>query len=196
VYYNLKLIPVHQWTHREFDGFDPWAGNRPVQWSLVAYRMVAKSFADAVPIAKPTVPSTSNDVPKHLAIGIFARAHNRYRVLPLALQDLWRAGKVRDVDLPGLLHRIEGPLHVSDYPPGRLPIGTRLYGFLCSGVALLGLAGLTVKDGDVRWVAFWTVTFTIPIAILCFGVTLYWQRRRRQLADTWLAMLQGIEPAG
>ena len=123
MYYRINLIPVHQWTHREFDGVDPWAGGRPVRCSLVVYRIVPESFVNSTPIAKQTVPPGGNDIPKNLAAGIFARAHNRYRVFPLALQDLWRAGQVRDQDLPGLLHRIEQSLYISDYPPGRFPVG-------------------------------------------------------------------------
>jgi hypothetical protein len=114
-------IPVHQWTHREFDGVDPWANNQPVRWSVVVYRMVSEMIANvALPATKQTVRAESNEVPKKFAIGIFAKAHNRYRVLPLVLQDLWRAGKVRDEDLPWLLNKIEQRLWRRDYPPNPL----------------------------------------------------------------------------
>ena len=117
---SMNLVPVHQWTHRKFDGVDPWENNQPVQWSVVVYRMVSDSLVLATPVAKQTVPAESNDVPKQLAVGIFSEAHNRYRVLPQVVQDLWRARQVRDEDLPWLLHRIEEPLRLNDYPPSRL----------------------------------------------------------------------------
>jgi len=121
---SLNLVPVHQWTHRQFNGFDPWAGNAPVRWSVVAYVLASETFAKVTPSAKQKVPSESNDIPKKYQVGIFAEAHNRYRVLPLALQEMWRKREVRDEDLPWLLHRIEEPLRRSDYPPS--PIQTLL----------------------------------------------------------------------
>ena len=113
---SLNPVPVHQWTHRQFNGFDPWAGNAPVRWSVVAYVLTAETFARVTPAAKQKVPSESNDIPKRYQVGIFAEAHNRYRVLPLAVQEMWRKREVRDEDLPWLLHRIEEPLKRSDYP--------------------------------------------------------------------------------
>ena len=136
---NLNFVPVHRWTHREFDGVDPWANNQPVRWSVVVYTMITKAFANIVSAAKQTVPAESNDVPRKFAIGIFAKAHNRYRVLPLALQDLWRAGKVRDEDLPWLLNKIEQPLRRSDYPPNRVSLLTLLYAIIFGLFAAVGL---------------------------------------------------------
>ena len=41
---NFNRVPVRQWKHREFDGVDPWAENRPVRWSIVTFRMVFASL--------------------------------------------------------------------------------------------------------------------------------------------------------
>src|SRR5262245_4095392 len=110
-------VPVYQWTHREFDGVDPWANNQPVRWRVVVYcmipeesvgapnidRLLSEEDLGAPPAAEQLVPAESNDVPTKfplsatgdtIAVGIFSQVHNRYRVLPLALQDMWRARQV------------------------------------------------------------------------------------------------------
>ena len=127
----LKYFPVLQWTHRQFDGVDPWADNQPVRWSVVVYRMVEEASVGAPvldpPASEQLVPAESNDVPKKFAVGIFAQAQNRYRVLPLALQELWRARQVRDEDLPWLLNRIEQPLRRNDYSPNKVRLVMLLF---------------------------------------------------------------------
>jgi len=137
---SLNLVPVHQWTHRQFDGFDPWAGNRPVRWSVVTYRLTSETFASITPRAKQAVPSESNDIPKKFSVGIFAEAHNRYRVLPLALQEMWRKREVRDEDLPWLLYRVEQPLRRNDYPPTPLQTLMLVYTILFGVFAALAFA--------------------------------------------------------
>lgn len=193
--YDIRIIPVHQWTHREFIGVDPWANNRPVKWSVVVYRMLAASFVASTPIAQQSVPADSNDIPKKFAIGIFSKEHNRYRVLPLALQDMWRAGQVRDQDLPWLLHQVEQPLRISDYPPGRLPMVAKMYTILCAVLTLLAFFGYASSraHSDVGSVAFGTAVVLAPLTVLSFLTHLFWQQRRKQLAETWLRILQGID---
>ena len=105
----IKYFPVYQWTHREFDGVDPWANNQPVRWRVIVYRMIEEASVGAPivyeesvgapPAAEQMAPAESNDVPKKFAVGIFAQVHNRYRVLPLALQDMWRARQVRGTSI-------------------------------------------------------------------------------------------------
>ena len=41
---SLNMVPVPQWTHRHIDVVGPWAGNRPVRWSIVVYKLLSGTF--------------------------------------------------------------------------------------------------------------------------------------------------------
>jgi hypothetical protein len=99
--------------------------------------MVGESFLNAAPAAKQSVPSESNQLPRLLSASIFARAHNRYRVLPLGLQTVWREGRVADQDLPWLRHSVEERLWISDYPPARISLALKMACAGCAGLAFL-----------------------------------------------------------
>lgn len=189
---SLNFVPVYQWTHREFDGVDPWAGNRPVRWSVVVYQILSETFANANPPAPQTVAAHSTAIPKKFVIGIFNGAHNRYRILPLALQDLWRAGQVRDQDLPGFLYQIEQPLRRTDYPGGMmrkmLLTYAILFGVIAAGLLTLNMAS-PHEAGNFQSLGGVTLS-VLPVALLCFAGYMYWHRRRRQQAQLWLTALQ------
>ncbi len=175
---SLIRVPVYQWTHREFDGTDPWAGERPVRWSVVAYRMIGETFVNGASPSAQAVPSESNAVPGKFAMGVFARASGRYRVFPNALQDLWRAGRIQDEDIPWLLHRIEQPLRRSDYPSGTLPLVMLVLGISC-GVFALPAMGIS-----------WSFGMTLAVlAAVCLASKLFWRSRRRAQAEQWAALV-------
>lgn len=177
---SLNVVPVHQWTHRQFNGVDPWAGNgQAVIWSLVVYRMLSESFIDTTPVAQPAVGPESNAIPANLSVGIYARAHNRYRVLPLALQDLFRSGEVRDYEIPWLLRQVEERLLLCDYPPGNVTLLMLVYGI---GLGLFAVLSLMV---NLLGMAFALIT----LAALCLGIFLWLNQRRSRLAREWRALL-------
>jgi hypothetical protein len=179
MYVSLNRVPVYQWTHREFDGTDPWAEDRPVRWSVVAYRMLSETFVAGASPAAQVVPSESNAVPGKFAMGIFARVSGRYRVFPNALQDLWRAGRVPDDDIPWLLHQIEQPLRRSDYPSGTLPL---VMLFLGIAFAVFALPGVWISPG-------FGMTLVL-LAVVCLGSHAFWRSRRRAQAAQWAALMQ------
>lgn len=182
---RLNPVPVFQWTHREFTAGDPWAADRPVQWSVVVYRMLAESVVAQTRCATRSVPVESNDVPRKFAVGVYARAHNRYRVLPLALQDAWRSGEIRDRDLPWLLHRIEGPLRISDYPPGLLSrvlaAYTLIFGIVAVGAQLLG--------------QLWFAGVAALTCCLFVAAWMFWRQRRERFRDEWIRQVKLREDA-
>jgi hypothetical protein len=186
---SLNLVPVYQWTHREFDGQDPWSQGQTVRWSVVVYRMVGESFLNAAPAAKQSVPSGSKQVPRPFVIGIFARAHNRYRVLPLALQNLWREGQVPDDDLPWLLHRVEQELWISDYPPARTSVALIVACLTCAALAYLCFSGAFQPLHLNQGLLLASFVFA-GVSLLCLGLHFYLRQRRRQLERTWLRILQ------
>jgi len=188
---SLNLLPVYQWTHREFNGEDPWAGGRPVTWSVVVYRMVGETFINAAPAAKQSVPSTSNRLPRMCVVGIFARTHNRYRILPLALQDLWREGKVADQDLPRLLHRVEGPLRISDYPPARFSMVLKAGTVAFAALSWFSCGG-AFRDPNVNESLLVTTAVCASLSCFCFAADWYGRARRKRFARTWLRMIQDV----
>jgi hypothetical protein len=152
MYFNASTVPVCQWRHREFDGVDPWANNEPIKWAVNVYAYVPTLYANGPVTEKRTVPPESNDVPPKFAVGIYAPAHNRYRILPNALQDLWRAGMVRDQDLARLLYEKEMGLRRSDYPnawpPSLIALCAILFGIFA--VIALGLWSLGPRTSRMR----------------------------------------------
>ncbi len=175
---RFNQVPVYQWTHNEFSAPDPWADDKIVAWSVVVYQLVGESFIGQTPkVPRPASPQRKS-IPTKCVIGIYARAHQRYRILPLALQDLWRDGQVDDQDLPKLLYYIEEPLRITDYPPGQLARVMRIY-----SIVFLVLTPLAGAAGS------WAVLIMATLAATCFGVDHYWRSRRRRLAARWLGML-------
>ncbi len=132
----LTRVPVRQWIHREFEGVDPWAANRPVRWSIVTFRMVPKSMLAVAACDAQTVPSETNDIPKKYAIGICQGVKGRYRILPKALAAAWRGGQVQDPDLARLLYESEAALRSQDDQPGPLTGRGRVHAILLGAIAL------------------------------------------------------------
>jgi hypothetical protein len=186
---SLNLVPVYQWTHREFIGPDPWADGQPVEWSVVVYRMVGQSFLNAAPAARRSVSSESNLLPRPLVVGIFARAHNRYRILPLALQQLWRDGRVADRDLPWLLHTVEDKLWITDYPPARAALALKLACVACAGIAFLCFSGAFRSLELNQNLLLASLIFT-GLTIVCLSSDFYLTHRRGQLGRSWIRMLE------
>ena len=190
---DLSTFPVFQWKHREFTSVDPWADGRAATWELHVYKMTQGSWMTVMPATGQLVPSKSNYVPRQLAIGIFNPGNHRYRILPRALQDLWRSGKIPDEDLPGMLYKIEDPLYLSDYPPGRMPLLMKRYAIFFGLLVLLGMAVRSYHpyQSDLGWVGFWTAASLLPLATLCLLTYLSLQVRGKLLARRWLAMAEG-----
>jgi hypothetical protein len=186
---SLNLVPVYQWTHREFIGPDLWAGGQPVKWSVVVYRMVGESFLNAARAAKQSVPSESNQLPMFMVVGIFARAHNRYRVLPLALQKLWRDGRVADQDLPWLLHSVEEALWITDYPPARVSLALKMACLGCTGIAFLCFSGAFNPRALNQSLLLASFVFA-GMSASCLAWDFYLNHRQWQLGHRWIRMLE------
>jgi len=182
---KFNPVPVYQWTHAEFSGPDPWSNesnDQFVKWSVVVYQILPESFVAQTPVMKRPASSERKSIPKKCAIGIYSREHNRYRVLPLALQDLWRAGKVEDRDLPRLLQLIEEPLRITDYPPGQMARAMKIYSFACPVIALLAfMTHLYAAAGVLA-----------AMAAICFGVAQFWRQRRQRFAEQWLRLIASV----
>ena len=134
---NFNRVPVRQWKHREFNGFDPWAANQPVRWSIVTFRLVPESMVQSAACDQQSVSSDSNDIPKKYAIGVYAEVSGRYRILPRGLAAAWRANQVQDRDLTRLLYEGEESLRRKNDQPGPLAGGALLNAILVGVTALL-----------------------------------------------------------
>jgi hypothetical protein len=158
--------PVIQWVHREFDAPDPWqAPGTTVRWRLLVCLLLGDRFADRPPAARTAGPE-SNAVPKNFVLVIATDSHQRYRILPLALQDLWRAGKVQDRDLPRLLHGMEGNLVRWDYPDAIVPFLLWIMRQMCAVMAVLFLGVCLwhmLHGGHVRKYAEWDQWLNQPM---------------------------------
>ncbi|NWF84668.1 MAG: hypothetical protein HXY18_12655 [Bryobacteraceae bacterium] len=141
---SLRMVPVRQWVHRTFEAADPWEGGRLASWNLVVYRLVSASFAHLATPEAPAVAAGSNAIPPGLAVGIETPERDRHRILPRALQNLWRAGKVGDRDLPWLINRVETNLRRGDYPGSLMPQLAPIYMIVFGLIAAILLAAYVV----------------------------------------------------
>ena len=141
---NFSRVAVRQWKHREFNGFDPWAANRPVRWSIVTFRRPPVSMVAQTVCDPQCVPSESNDIPKKYAIGIYSEASGRYRIFPRSLAAAWRARQVIDQDLPRLLYEREEPKRRRNDHPGP-PAGRELVNPILVGLAALGMLSYYIR---------------------------------------------------
>lgn len=116
---DLGWEPVVRETYQEFDGPDPWQDGRPTRWRVFGCQMRTTTV-------RPPYPPGKN--PLHAVfVGIDSQAHGRYRVLPLALQDLWQEGALCGPELPELLFGREKRLWLIDYPPPNTDSVMRLW---------------------------------------------------------------------
>lgn len=116
---DLGWQPVVRETYLEFDGPDPWQNGKPTRWRVFGCQMQTTTV-------HPPYPPGKN--PLHAVfVGIDSPTHGRYRVLPLALQDLWKEGALRGPELPELLFGWEERLWLIDYPPPNTDLVMRLW---------------------------------------------------------------------
>ena len=91
--------------------------------------------------------------------------------------------------LPWLLHRVEGPLRISDYPPARLAMVLKLLCLACAALAYLCCQG-TFHGPQVNQSFLLSTMLFTGLSILCAGADVYWRVRRNQQEREWLRILQ------
>ena len=66
---SLNMVPVPQWTHREFQAPDPWAQDLPTRWQLVVCRLVSETFAATAAARAPRQPpSEGRKLPRSVSL--------------------------------------------------------------------------------------------------------------------------------
>jgi hypothetical protein len=109
---DMNFRPLHREVYLNFAGPDPWENDCHTTWYVNGYQMETASI-------KPPYPPGPN-ANQAVFVGIESDDHGRYRMLPMALQVLWREGVLRGPELPALLYATEENLTISDY--GRLHV--------------------------------------------------------------------------
>ena len=198
----LRSTPVPQWTHRRFSANNPWEGDKPAEWNVVVCRMRSDATYSVGrgKLAQQTIPATSNDVPPKLAVGIEARTvihtplDRKIRILPNALQDLWRAGRVWDEDLPWLLNRLEKQLRKRDFPTSTYTSIVRymLLTMAAMAVVIFALMAMFGEPSEIPEKLRPVVDLVMCAAVVLpsIGYRAFLRRRRGRLTEQCLAMLQ------
>jgi len=181
---DLNFRPLHRESYLNFTGPDPWENESQTTWYVNGYQMETASV-------KPSYPPGSN-ANQAVFVGIESRDHGRYRILPMALQVLWREGVLRGPELPALLHATEENLTISDYPPPFKDLYLRMLSITFAALALLttGIAVWT-KMNEPRYfdVLPFAVIFFIVLALLPAGMLVCHRIRRRRLTSRFRALI-------
>jgi hypothetical protein len=183
---DLNFRPVPREEYLSFAGADPWENNDHTTWFLKGYQMETASV-------KPPYPPGTN-ANQAVFVGIETRDHGRYRILPMALQDLWREGVLRGPELPALLHATEGKLTISDYPPPFMDLYLRLLSITFAAFALLstGVAVWTkINDPYYFYDVLPAVIFFCVAALLPTGILIRQRIRRRRLTSQYRTLVTG-----
>jgi len=176
---DLNFRPLHREAYLNFTGPDPWENESQTTWHVNGYQMETASV-------KPPYPPGTN-ANQAVFVGIESRDHGRYRILPMALQVLWREGVLRGPELPALLHATEENLTISDYPPPFKDLYLRLLSIAFAALALLA-AGLAVwmKINDPYYFVDVLTAGVIPMIVLTLlptGMLIHHRVRRRRLTS-------------
>jgi hypothetical protein len=183
---DLNFRPVPREEYLSFAGADPWEHNNHTTWLLKGYQMETASV-------KPPYPPGTN-ANQAVFVGIESPDHGRYRILPMALQVLWREGVLRGPELPALLHATEENLTISDYPPPFKDLYLRLLSITFAALALLttGIAVWTkINEPRYFYVLPFAVIFFIVVAALPAGMLICHRIRRRRLTSRYRTLITG-----
>ena len=120
-------MPIKLRELSRFDAADPWRGGRPTGWTITLFRMVPRPLAVSaswkVAGQPPEARGRKGDpgpqgraLARDESVGLEA-PDGRYRMLPRALFDRWRAGGVDLTILPTVLNQLEPRLKLVDFRP-------------------------------------------------------------------------------
>jgi len=143
---RLTWFPHYDTTYGTFDGPDPWANGRNTTWNINLYhlgRAWGQNDKSYTRVQRP------ENLPAMGTIGIGTAGAESYHMLPVFLCEMWVQGRVKDEDLPALIHQIEGPLKLRHYASWwRFMLNGLRWAFAISGilVAAVGIVILSLSD--------------------------------------------------
>ncbi len=148
--FSLTWHPGYLTTYAQFMAPDPWRSVEGESWSVDQFGMNLSVHKPFNLSARPRGRHSNG-----LAIGVTS-SDGRYHMLPVFLADAWVQGSVPDEMLPGILHRIEGPLQLRHYVSApRMFLRILSAAFMGGGALVALIAGLLFMNGrpDMGWVA-------------------------------------------
>lgn len=157
--FSLGMETVPQWTVRSFEAADPWSskgdGCARSVWHIAACIVTSRTFAEKAraAAAKRQAPTNSH-LPRAYAVALVNSSNGLFRLVPTALERLWRAGAVTDAELPSLLHHGESALARADYRPDLGSMVAHVIGALSLFVVVGALLALTLGPAAERRIAF------------------------------------------
>jgi hypothetical protein len=188
---NMDFRPSLREVYQSFSGPDPWEHDRPTTWSLNGYQMETSSMKPRYPPGRISTQA--------VFVGIESGDHGRYRILPMALQDLWHEGVLRGPELPALLHAIEQDLRISDYPPPFKELYLKILSIACAALALLAAGVATWTELYEPFYFFDLLTAgVLPMTALTLppaGLLISCRLRRRRLASRYRTLLARAMPS-
>jgi hypothetical protein len=182
---------IFRQTLAEFDGPDPWDGNRPIRWMLVLYQM-----GHAVkPIEREYTPAElKQGLPPAHVLGLFSRATNRCVLMPHSLTKHWQENRVTTEMLPGLLRKAE-VARFADFEWIPVEMHHRTGGIVTLSLGVTLMIGVAVLLLMNRLEPAIMCGF-LGVMMLCFSVMMFcmewWAKRKRtRNSEQWLRLAQG-----
>jgi len=178
---SVTQYPFYITTFTTFSAADPWSGGRFTQWSIDNFIMNGGLIGTGEQIEsyrEELRTQTLGQSPSG-TIGITSE-DGAYHILPVFMGELWCQQRIKNEDLPALLHRIESPLLLRYYESFRRSVLQMLgwgFGVLAMLCLLVGILILTLTSkSDVGELVFY-----YAVVFLCLGpIQLFLMRRNEK----------------
>ncbi len=186
MYADLSFVPIAREKIMQFQAPDPWADGVPAVWNVVLYQFQTRTV-------HPDYPPRGRHPLKQAYVGIHRAAHNRYRILPLGMQELWKENRLPPGEIPGLLRQIEEKLPIGAYPPAFAAMYFKLVSIMFTVLTLvvLGFYAWFESSGAAQEsAAFLYVSIAMALITSIFLLLMRNNRaRNRRVREQALALL-------
>lgn len=172
MYVKITTLPMRTATLRSFTSSHPWTGEPEVTWQLALYLMVqeGQAFPGSGAVRRAIARNAKHGLPPTRALrgnellGLLYQ--DRFHLVPRALMRLWAAGRVRDEDLPTLVHDLATTLRRMDYPSRDSGRTLAFFGLFFVAAAIAALIATRAMDN-----AYWSASL-FPLAPFCGVIAL------------------------
>jgi hypothetical protein len=182
---DIDFQPLLREEYSTFTGPDPWGNDCHTTWQVNGYQMQSASVTPPYPPGKISTQA--------VFVGITSECRWRYRILPMALQDLWREGVLRGPELPALLYATEEGLRLSDYPPPFKDLYLRIFSITFAALTLLGVGvAIWIKIDYPYYFSDILTAGVLPSLVLTqlpTGILILHRFRRRRLVSMYRALI-------
>lgn len=187
MYIQVDQVPLRTATLRKFSGTNPWGDSASADYEIMLYSVFAGGYAS------PDAPGVQKAIARNEKIGLpptrllrgdellALHCNGQRHMMPRALARLWVAGRIKDEQLPRVLHSLEPHLRRTDLPTrdtGRIIAFFALFFLLAAGGAFIA-----IRSANAYWrdQMFFIPPLLVVIAFAFFGFAGYLRGRDAML---------------